>query len=78
MKIAEILDKYKAGELDMAKAEMLIKNNSYDEMGFAKLDIQREQRSGFPEVIFCAGKPDYYLVSIYKKMVANEDRKSVV
>lgn len=72
MKITEILDSYKAGELDMAEAETLIKNNSYDEMGFAKLDTQREQRSGFPEVIFCAGKPDDYLVSIYQKMVAND------
>ena len=72
MKIADVLDKYKAGELGMAEAETLIKSNSYDEMGFAKLDIQREQRSGFPEVIFCAGKPDDYLVSIYQKMVAND------
>ena len=47
MNIAEILDKYKDGELGMAEAETLIKSNSYDEMGFAKLDIQREQRSGF-------------------------------
>ena len=72
MKIADVLDKYKAGELDMAEAETLIKSSSYDEMGFAKLDTQREQRSGFPEVIFCAGKPDDYLVSIYQKMVAND------
>ena len=72
MKIVDILDKYKDGELGMAEAETLIKSSSYDEMGFAKLDIQREQRSGFPEVIFCAGKPDDYLVSIYQKMVAND------
>ena len=72
MNIAEILDKYKDGELGMAEAETLIKSSSYDEMGFAKLDTQREQRSGFPEVIFCAGKPDDYLVSIYQKMVAND------
>ena len=43
MKIADVLDKYKAGEVDMAEAETLIKSSSYDEMGFAKLDTQREQ-----------------------------------
>lgn len=30
----------------------------YEEMGFAKLDTDREVRTGFPEVIYCAGKPD--------------------
>ena len=72
MNITEILDSYKAGELDLSEAEKLIKHNDYDEMGFAKLDTQREKRSGFPEVIFCAGKADDYLVSIYRRMVAND------
>lgn len=40
----------------------------YDEMGFAKLDTGRKARTGFPEVIFCSGKPDDYLVDIYKRM----------
>lgn len=26
------------------------------DLGFAKLDLQREQRCGFPEVVYCAGK----------------------
>ena len=42
----------------------------YEEMGFAKLDTDREVRIGFPEVIYCAGKPDAYLVSIFRKMYA--------
>ena len=72
MNITKILDSYKAGELDLSEAEKLIKHNDYDEMGFAKLDTQREKRSGFPEAIFCAGKADDYLVSIYRRMVAND------
>ena len=38
-------------------------------MGYAKLDMHRETRSGFPEVIYCAGKPDEFLVNIYRKML---------
>lgn len=72
MKIEEILDCYKSGDIGAQEAERLIRLNNYDEMGFAKLDTEREQRSGFPEVIFCAGKPDDYLVSIYHKMLAND------
>ncbi len=40
---------------------------TYSEMDFAKLDISREERTGFPEVIFCQGKADEHLLSIYKK-----------
>ena len=41
----------------------------YDEMGYAKLDTDRERRCGFPEVIFCPNKPDDYLKEIYKRML---------
>ena len=37
-------------------------------MEFAKLDYDRKNRTGFPEVVFCQSKPDDYLVEIYKKM----------
>ena len=37
-------------------------------MDFANLDFDRKNRTGFPEVIFCQGKPDDYLVDIYKQM----------
>lgn len=41
-------------------------------MDFAKLDHDRMNRTGFPEVIFCQGKPDEYLVDIYIKMYETE------
>lgn len=41
---------------------------TYDDMGFAKLDTGRKARTGFPEVVFCSGKPDKYLVDIYKRI----------
>ena len=37
-------------------------------MEFARLDHDRKNRTGFPEVIFCEGKPDEFLIDIYKKM----------
>ena len=32
------------------------KNKETLDLGFAKLDLQRQQRCGFPEVVYCAGK----------------------
>lgn len=37
MKIADILDKYKDGELGMAEAETLIKSSSYEEIAKGKV-----------------------------------------
>ncbi|MCM1160155.1 MAG: nickel pincer cofactor biosynthesis protein LarB [Roseburia sp.] len=68
MEAREILEKVKAGKLSVEEAERYFKKQPFEELGYAKLDSHREVRSGFPEVIFCSGKPDEYLVSIYKKM----------
>ena len=70
----EILEKLKNGEISVEEAEQYFRSEPFHEMGFAKLDTHRELRSGFPEVIYCAGKPDDYLVSIYKKMVEADGR----
>lgn len=68
MEAREILEQVKAGTISIEDAEKFFKKQPFEELGYAKLDSHREIRSGFPEVIFCSGKPDEYLVSIYKKM----------
>lgn len=80
MDIQEILRGYKAGEISLEIAETKIRQiderpgKGYTNMGFARLDTQRKERSGFPEVIFCSGKPDDYLVAIYRKITELEGR----
>ena len=37
-------------------------------MDYAKLDMHRKIRSGFPEVIYCSGKADEHLVQIAKRL----------
>lgn len=68
MRTREILTKVKTGEISIQEAEAFFGRQSYEELGYAKLDSQREIRSGFPEVVFCSGKPDEYLCSIYEKL----------
>ena len=80
MDIQEILRGYKAGEISLEIAEAKIRQiderpgKGYTNMGFARLDTQRKERSGFPEVIFCSGKPNDYLVAIYRKITELEGR----
>lgn len=68
MDTREILEQVKNGAITIEEAEQFFKRQPYAEMGYAKLDFHREVRSGFPEVIYCSGKPDDFLVSIYQKM----------
>ena len=70
----EILEKLKAGEITVEEAEKYFSKEPYVDLGYAKLDSHREVRSGFPEVIYCQGKADDYLVSIYEKMLEANGR----
>lgn len=69
METRNVLEQVKAGKISVEEAERFFKKLPYEEYGFAKLDSHREIRSGFPEVIYCSGKPDDYLVSIYQRML---------
>lgn len=68
MTTREILDEVQSGNLSVEEAERYLKRKPFEELGYAKLDTHRKIRSGFPEVVFCSGKPDEYLVSIYQKL----------
>lgn len=68
METREILEKVKQGEITIEEAQKYFKREPFEEMGYAKLDMHREVRSGFPEVIFCSGKADEHLVQIVKKL----------
>lgn len=68
MQTREVLAKVKSGELSLEEAEKYFKKAPYAEYDFAKLDLHREVRQGMPEVIFCQGKADDFLVDIYQKL----------
>ncbi len=40
----------------------------YDDLGYAKIDLHREVRKGFPEVVFCEGKTSQQAIAITKKI----------
>ena len=67
MEIRELLEKVQRREISTEMAEQYLKKQPFEELGFAKLDLHREVRTGFQEVVYCAGKQDAYLVSIFQK-----------
>ena len=68
MEAREILEQVKSGSISIEEAERFFRKQPFEEMGYAKLDTHREVRSGFPEVVFCSGKPDEFLVNIFEKL----------
>lgn len=66
MEIHEILKRVKDGQMEMEEAENLLKKLPYEDLGYAKLDHHRKERSGFGEVVYCAGKTDEQLKGIYR------------
>lgn len=42
--------------------------DSFCDLGFAKLDTGRKERTGFGEVVFCQGKDDEFLKDIFSRL----------
>ena len=60
----EVLIKLQRNEISIEEAELYLRRQPFEELGYAKLDTHRKLRSGFPEVIFCMGKADSHLLEI--------------
>ena len=74
MEVREILEQLQRGEITVEQAEKEMNRQSFEEMGYAKLDGQRQLRTGFAEVVFCEGKADEHLLSIYQRLFDMDGR----
>lgn len=68
--VEEILRKHAQGKTSLAEATQAIKNLSYENIGYARVDHSRSERQGFPEVIFGMGKTRQQVTGIFEKLVA--------
>lgn len=68
--IAEILSAHASGLVSKDEAARQIKNLSYENIGYARVDHARAARQGFPEVIFGQGKTRAQIVGIFEKLIA--------
>ena len=65
----DILLKIKNNELEIDEALNLLSINGYIDMGHTKFDIERESRTGFPEVVFCETKGKDEFFDIVKHLI---------
>jgi NCAIR mutase (PurE)-related protein len=69
-----VLEQVRAGGLSVDTALHHIHESEMVDLGFAKVDLDRHKRCGFPEVIFCEGKTPGWVEGVVHRLVAaNQD-----
>lgn len=71
--VEKLLKEVKKGETSVAEAMQVLKNFPYTDLGFARIDNHREMRTGYPEVIYCAGKSVQQVKEIVRVMSEHEN-----
>lgn len=67
--IEQILNAHSKGEISLKDATEKLKNLSYEDVGYARIDHARASRQGFPEVIFGQGKTKEQILGIFEKLI---------
>ncbi|MEM2902823.1 MAG: nickel pincer cofactor biosynthesis protein LarB [Candidatus Bathyarchaeia archaeon] len=71
----EVLEKLARGEISVERAEELIKVFAIEEVeDLAKIDLGREFRKGFPEIILAEGKSATELIEMTARMLKEKGR----
>jgi NCAIR mutase (PurE)-related protein len=81
--VESILKQVRSGDMDTSEAQKLLEafiskssssGDRIEDLGFAQLDIDRERRTGFPEVIYGEGKTAEQITAIFQKFMEHSDR----
>ena len=71
-RLKDILDQVENGQLSAEDAKQLLQPQA--ELGYATLDLQREKRTGFPEVIYGEGKTPEQILGIFSTLMNHHDK----
>ena len=66
--LKELLEKVRTGTVGTEEALLKLKELPYSDLGYARIDNHRELRTGYPEIIFCAGKTVAQVTGIIRAM----------
>lgn len=68
----QLLKDVKDGHTSVADALETLRNLPYSDLGFARIDHHRELRTGYPEIVYCAGKTVHQVKEIFRVMSGRE------
>lgn len=67
--LRELLEQVQAGSLGIDTALDRLGKPAVADLGFAHVDLQRRQRCGFPEVVFCQGKTSEWVAGVIQQLI---------
>jgi NCAIR mutase (PurE)-related protein len=71
--IENLLKMIKSGKKSVEEALEMLQNFPYTDLGYAKIDHHREMRTGYPEIVYCAGKTNEQVAGIFTVMSEKEN-----
>ncbi len=67
--LLKLLEAFERGSLEKNELiDTLLAGTGYSDLGYAKVDTSRVERTGFPEVVYCKNKTDEELVEISREL----------
>jgi NCAIR mutase (PurE)-related protein len=70
--VEKLLTDVREGQTSVEDALSVLKDFPYTDLGFARIDNHREIRTGYPEIIYCAGKSVEQVKEIFRVMAEKE------
>ena len=67
--VKELLEKVRTSEISVEDAVTELQKAAFQDLGYAKVDFQRQFRNGHPEVIFCQGKTPAHIKGISEALL---------
>ena len=68
--VRELLEQVRAGRLDIEAALSRMQPPPVADLGYAQVDLHRQSRCGFPEVIYCEGKTPEWVEGVIRQLIA--------
>ncbi len=72
--VEKLLKDVKTGQTSIEEALTILKDFPYTDLGFARIDHHREMRTGYPEIIYCAGKTIEQVREIFTVMAREREQ----
>src|SRR5437868_7712108 len=67
--LRSLLEQVRTGQVSIDAALGHLVSPAVADLGFAHVDLQRRERCGFPEVIFCEGKTPEWVEGVVRRLV---------
>lgn len=71
--LKKLLNDVSLGEKSVDEAFEILRDFPYSDLGYARIDHHREIRTGYPEIVYCAGKTVDQVSGIFSSMIEREN-----